>query len=682
MPPPAPTSPRSIVRRRGSPGCKKILNRLSLAAELVCADVEEWTAEPFDAVLLDAPCSSTGTIRRHPDVPWLKHPADIEKLAALQRRLIERAVALTKPGGTTRLLHLLARARGRRGHRCRSARAGAGLRRAPITAAEVFGHDEFITADGDLRTLPCHFPDGDLRLAGLDGFYAARLVKQLAFTRKRRRWPSPHRSVMVDKSAAKAGRPAEGGASGAMARVSLANQAKLRLLASAARHAAAVCRTDYRPSGAALADRAAQGRPAVDRAAGSSHRRRHPRREIYSGRFAFVGKVVVCDDRSIFEMTPPSEEWAASLLGFCWLRHLRAAEFRHHPRQRARTDRRMDHPSGRVACARLAAGGAVAPDHFMAQPSADAAARRRHALLSAIRAEPRAPGALPAPYRRRRASRRLAHAGAIALSYAALCIAGQNRHIKSTTTRLVGEIERQILPDGGHISRDPGAVVEVLLELLPLRQAFAARNIAPPQALLAAAERMMPMLRFFRHSDGTLAHFNGMGPTPAELLLTLLAYDETRGAPLSNAPYSAYQRLEAGNAVLIMDTGRPPPIEMSLDAHAGCLAFEFSSPRQSLIVVNCGMPAMARDEWRQLARATAAHSTVTFNETRRHNLSERRRCDGCSAVHRWWPDRGTYLWRAKSVPTRLGYAPAMTATPPLRLGAPAYADARDRRNAA
>ncbi len=202
----------------------------------------------------------------------------------------------------------------------------------------------------------------------------------------------------------------------------------------------------------------------------------------------------------------------------------------------------------------------------------------------------------------------------IALTYAALCLAGQERQIKSTTERLNREIERQILPDGGHASRDPGAVIEVLLELLPLRQAFAARNIAPPQPLLNAIDRMMPMLRFFRHSDGTFAHFNGMGATPADLLLTVLAYDETRGAPLSNAPYSAYQRLEAGGGVLIMDTGCPPPLEMSLEAHAGCLSFEFSSPRHGLIVVNCGMSGTARTEWGPAARSTAAHSTVTFND--------------------------------------------------------------------
>jgi uncharacterized heparinase superfamily protein len=203
----------------------------------------------------------------------------------------------------------------------------------------------------------------------------------------------------------------------------------------------------------------------------------------------------------------------------------------------------------------------------------------------------------------------------IALTYAALCIAGQSRHIKSATERLRHEIERQVLPDGGHAARDPGAVIEILLELLPLAQAFSSRNIAPPQALLNAMDRMMPMLRFFRHSDGTFAHFNGMGATPAEQLLTLLAYDETHGAPLSNAPHSAYARLEAGGAVLIMDTGGAPPIEISLEAHAGCLAFEFSSPRQSLIIVNCGMPRTAQEDWRHFARATSAHSTVTFNET-------------------------------------------------------------------
>ncbi len=335
--------------------------------------------------------------------------------------------------------------------------------------------------------------------------------------------------------------------------------------------------------------------------------------EIYSGRFAFAGKVVVGDGRSVFEMEPPSDDWAAALLGFGWLCHLRAAESGiTRANARALVDEwialqgswhpiawRPDVVSRRVI-SWLSQSTLVLQD-------ADVRFYRRflRSLTRQVRYLRHTAGDANRGIARMQA--------AIALAYAALCIAGQARHIKSSTERLKEEIERQILPDGGHVSRDPGAVIEILLEFLPLRQAFTARNIAPPQALLNAIDRMMPMLRFFRHSDGTFAHFNGMGATPADHIFTLLAYDETRGAPLSSAPYSAYQRLEAHGGVLIMDTGRAPPIEFSLDAHAGCLSFEFSSPGQSVIIVNCGMPASGRENWRQLARATAAHSTVTLN---------------------------------------------------------------------
>jgi 16S rRNA (cytosine967-C5)-methyltransferase len=153
------------------------LKRLSLTAELVCADVTEWNVEPFDAVLLDAPCSSTGTIRRHPDVPWLKHPADVEKLAGLQRRLIERACALTKPGGT--FVYCTCSLEPDEGETIVSGLLAGepSIRRVPVNADEICGRAEFVTRDGDLRTLPCHLPDPDPRLAGLDGFYAARLVR-------------------------------------------------------------------------------------------------------------------------------------------------------------------------------------------------------------------------------------------------------------------------------------------------------------------------------------------------------------------------------------------------------------------------------------------------------------------------------------------------------------------------
>jgi 16S rRNA (cytosine967-C5)-methyltransferase len=154
------------------------LKRLSLGAELVCADVATWTTEQrFDAVLLDAPCSSTGTIRRHPDVPWLKRESDIAVLARLQSRLIERALSLTNNGGT--LVYCTCSLEPEENeHIVLGLLAGAGnVRRVPVAASEVFERSEFINGDGDLRTLPCQLPDADSRLAGLDGFYAARLEK-------------------------------------------------------------------------------------------------------------------------------------------------------------------------------------------------------------------------------------------------------------------------------------------------------------------------------------------------------------------------------------------------------------------------------------------------------------------------------------------------------------------------
>jgi 16S rRNA (cytosine967-C5)-methyltransferase len=156
------------------------LARLNLTADLVCADVTAWTPEraDFDAVLLDAPCTSTGTIRRHPDVPWLKRESDIAGLAGAQARLIERAVALTRSGGT--LIYCTCSLEPEENDHIVAALLARepGIERMPIAAREVFGHAEFINGAGDLRTLPCHLPDPDSRWAGVDGFYAARFRKR------------------------------------------------------------------------------------------------------------------------------------------------------------------------------------------------------------------------------------------------------------------------------------------------------------------------------------------------------------------------------------------------------------------------------------------------------------------------------------------------------------------------
>ncbi len=150
------------------------LARLNLSVESVVADAALWRPDaPAPFVLLDAPCSATGTIRRHPDVARAKGPEDVAKLSATQARLLDAAVAMTAPGGTlvyatcslepaegpARIAALLA--------------SGAPVVRRPVTADELPGLAEAVTPEGDVRTLPSMWAEH----GGIDGFFAARLTR-------------------------------------------------------------------------------------------------------------------------------------------------------------------------------------------------------------------------------------------------------------------------------------------------------------------------------------------------------------------------------------------------------------------------------------------------------------------------------------------------------------------------
>jgi 16S rRNA (cytosine967-C5)-methyltransferase len=169
-------SPSRMARLRDN------LARLSLEAELVVADGGEWLGHNhsgfFDGILIDAPCTSTGTIRRHPDIGWLRQESDIAPLAAAQKRLLQKAVGALKPGGM--LVYCTCSLEPEEGEQviAELLKSEEAFQRLPIEAGEVAGLSEIVTAEGDLRTLPCHLPHQDPRLGGLDGFYAARLVRR------------------------------------------------------------------------------------------------------------------------------------------------------------------------------------------------------------------------------------------------------------------------------------------------------------------------------------------------------------------------------------------------------------------------------------------------------------------------------------------------------------------------
>jgi len=158
------------------------LCRTGLQATTIVAPAEDWRPEApsgmFDAVLVDAPCTSTGTIRRHPDIPWRRTPGDITILAAVQRRLLAHAIELTKSGGT--IVYCVCSLEPEEGQNIVSAAVDQDqrVRRKPIMAADFPELREFITPLGELRTLPCHWPNADPRMSGLDGFFAARLERR------------------------------------------------------------------------------------------------------------------------------------------------------------------------------------------------------------------------------------------------------------------------------------------------------------------------------------------------------------------------------------------------------------------------------------------------------------------------------------------------------------------------
>ena len=151
------------------------LSRLGLEADLVEADLMAWRPEKlFDAVLLDAPCSSTGTVRRHPDVPWTKTPEDVARLAALQARMLARALELVKPGG--RLVFSNCSLAPAEGEELAAAFLAStpGVSADPIRPDELPGIAGFVTGQGWLRTTPAGLQLPDPAMSGLDGFFAAR----------------------------------------------------------------------------------------------------------------------------------------------------------------------------------------------------------------------------------------------------------------------------------------------------------------------------------------------------------------------------------------------------------------------------------------------------------------------------------------------------------------------------
>ncbi|WP_117194674.1 heparinase II/III family protein [Rhizobium terrae] len=337
--------------------------------------------------------------------------------------------------------------------------------------------------------------------------------------------------------------------------------------------------------------------------------------EILEGRFPIGGRILETFGQSPFSVDLPSHAFAERLHSFAWLRHIRTNK----------TEAACAHVRSIVADwiathGRRQRGVAweanVLAERVIAWLShstvilqgAEAGFYRRFmkSLAYQVRFLRKIAGCTPESDTRLRMR--------IALAMASISMPTRAAYIRREGNRLDRELERQILADGGHISRNPRAILDLLIDLLPLRQTYINLGHDLPSKLIPTIDRMYPALRFFRHQDGDLALFNGATATPASELMSVLRYDETAGKPFKALPHMNYHRLSTEGTTLIVDTGHPLSTDLSRGAHAGCLSFEMSSGRNRFIV-NCGAPKNGARNYRQAARSTPAHSTVTLNET-------------------------------------------------------------------
>jgi uncharacterized heparinase superfamily protein len=203
---------------------------------------------------------------------------------------------------------------------------------------------------------------------------------------------------------------------------------------------------------------------------------------------------------------------------------------------------------------------------------------------------------------------------AATLTLAGLCLPGQAAMLKAGLAAYSHEIDRQVLPDGGHISRAPRAVAEALIDLITVRDVAADLDIELPQIMTRVLDRLASMARFFQMVDGGLANFHGGGEGDRTALTTVLDRADITSRSFGFAPHSGYQRAHAGGATILLDVGEPPRGELSVEAHASALSFEMCTSSGRL-VVNCGWSDDQPANWREAVRATAAHSTLTLEET-------------------------------------------------------------------
>lgn len=333
-------------------------------------------------------------------------------------------------------------------------------------------------------------------------------------------------------------------------------------------------------------------------------------RDMIAGQFHFAGQSIAREDLSWMPQDA-RPEWVTELHSFEWLRDLRSVGG-DRARRMARemvghwleAYEKPENTAWRpdIIGMRLAAWISF-HDFFCA--SADDGFRKEY-FTSLVRQSRYLMKALPGDLSGVALMRALK-----GLAYSGLALEEGEERLEHAFKLILKEIREQILPDGGHISRNPQATFEFLQVLVDLRTALIAARLALPEEVQHAIDRIAPAVKFFRHGDGTLTQFNGAQEGNPNICDATLMHSGARGKAMKAMPHSGYERICQGRASVIMDTGLPLASAHSDRAHAGLLSFEYSYGKDR-VFVNCGT-VQYKGKWRDLLRATAAHSTIVID---------------------------------------------------------------------
>jgi len=336
---------------------------------------------------------------------------------------------------------------------------------------------------------------------------------------------------------------------------------------------------------------------------------------ILAGRFVLGGETLEAPPgESIWDKPAPSRRFASALHGFGWLNDLLAvADEEAHAAARTLTDDWISRFGTwnwfswepRILGARIEAWLLAAAALFEGE-----SAPERIACLSRQARRLSRTLDLMAPDQARLSA-------ACRLTLASACL-DMKRTFPRASRALEESLKTQILPDGGHVSRNPQAAADILIALAELDAAAGIRGLALPDEVRRAMDRLSAFVRFCRLPGGALGAFHGGGEGDARAMdaaLTHVSGGRKPGkASFNVAPHSGFHRAEAGGAVVLFDAGGPPPGAHAAECHASALAFEFAAPGGRL-VVNCGWSGDQPASWREAVRATAAHSVLTLEET-------------------------------------------------------------------